>query len=159
MAGFGARPTGKVAPMKLRNFLPKQWGAMSLYQRFESLAAMAMTPLVSLVIVVAIVRLAAVIGSGLMLGAVNPLDYAVFQGVFGEIITVLIALEFNHSLQYVVTAQKSLVQTKAILPIALLAVARKFVILDTQETSGATMPGPRRHGARAGDRLLAVARA
>jgi Phosphate-starvation-inducible E family len=35
----------------------------------------------------------------LVLRTLNPLDHTVFQHVFGHIMTVLIALEFNHSLQ------------------------------------------------------------
>ena len=71
----------------------------------------------------------------------NPLDHKVFQNVFGEIMTVLIALEFNHTLQYVVTRQQSIIQTKVILLIALLAVARKFIILDIKETTAENMFG------------------
>jgi uncharacterized membrane protein (DUF373 family) len=55
--------------------------------------------------------------------------------VFGEIMTVLIALEFNHTLRYVVTREQSVIQTKVVLLIALLALARKFIILDLKETS------------------------
>jgi uncharacterized membrane protein (DUF373 family) len=59
----------------------------------------------------------------------------VFQSIFGEIMTLLIALEFNHTLRYVVTKHQSIIQTKIVLLIALLAVARKFIILDMRETS------------------------
>ena len=65
----------------------------------------------------------------------DPLDFEVFQAVFGEILTLLIALEFNHTLQYVVTREQSIIQTKVVLLIALLAVARKFIILDIKDVS------------------------
>ena len=65
--------------------------------------------------------------------ALNPLDYRVFQTVFGEITTVLIALEFNHTLQYVVSREQSVIQTKIVLLISLLALARKFIILDLND--------------------------
>jgi uncharacterized membrane protein (DUF373 family) len=68
-----------------------------------------------------------------LLGVLNPLDPAVFQAVFGEILTLLIALEFNHTLQYVVKREQSIIQTKIVLLIALLAVARKFIVLDLRE--------------------------
>jgi hypothetical protein len=64
----------------------------------------------------------------------------VFQTVLGEILTVLIALEFNHTLQYVVNRAQSIIQTKIVLLIARLAAARKVVILDLQEIGvGATL--------------------
>jgi uncharacterized membrane protein (DUF373 family) len=69
----------------------------------------------------------------------------VFQSVFGEIMTLLIALEFNHTLRYVVTKHQSIIQTKIVLLIALLAVARggarKFIILDIRETTPGYMLG------------------
>ncbi len=114
---------------------------MTVYQRFESTAAVLMTLLISLVIVVAVVRLASGVINGLVLGALNPLDHKVFQAVFGELITVLIALEFNHSLQYVIMGSKSIVQTKVILLIALLAISRKFIIMDLDQTNAWTMVG------------------
>ena len=49
--------------------------------------------------------------------------------------TLLIALEFNHTLQYVVTRPQCMIQTKVVLLIALLALARKFIILDLHEVS------------------------
>lgn len=94
-----------------------------------------------LVVTVAAFRLFARIINSLILDAMNPLDHKVFQNVFGEIMTVLIALEFNHTLQYVVTRQQSIIQTKVILLIALLAVARKFIILDIKETTAENMFG------------------
>lgn len=114
---------------------------MNFYQRFESVVALFLTLLITLVIIVATFRLFAGIINGLVLGAMNPLDHKVFQNVFGEIMTVLIALEFNHTLQYVVTRQQSIIQTKVILLIALLAVTRKFIILDLKETAAESMFG------------------
>lgn len=126
--------------MKWNSYV-KQWGIMTFYQRFESVIALLLTLLITLVIIVATYRLFTEIINGLVLGAMNPLDHKVFQNVFGEIMTVLIALEFNHTLQYVVTRQQSIIQTKVILLIALLAVSRKFIIMDFKETSAETMFG------------------
>ncbi|MBI2779883.1 MAG: phosphate-starvation-inducible PsiE family protein [Gammaproteobacteria bacterium] len=119
----------------------KQWDIMTFYQRFESVVALFLTLLITLVVVVAVFRLFAGVINDLVLGAMNPLDHKVFQNVFGEIMTVLIALEFNHTLQYAVTRQQSIIQTKVILLIALLAIARKFIILDLKETTAESMFG------------------
>ncbi len=127
--------------MKLPSKLPPQWGPMTIYQRFESLAALIMMVLVTLVIIVAIVRLAASVIGGLVLGVLNPLDPKVFQNVFGEIITVLIALEFNRTLEHVVSGTRAMMQTKIILMIALLAVARKFIVMEIEATPSGIMIG------------------
>ena len=57
-------------------------------------------------ILVGLYRVIVEVGGGLLLGALNPLDHRVFQAVFGEILTVLIALEFNHPLQYVASRSR-----------------------------------------------------
>ena len=112
--------------------LRDDWQLLSYYQRFESVVALILTLIVGLIIVVALFRLTLAVVSGVLLGALDPLSHEVFQTVFGEIMTLLIALEFNHTLQYVVTRQQSIIQTSVVLLIALLAVARKFIILDLQ---------------------------
>lgn len=107
-----------------------QWLTLTIYQRFESLVALVLTILVTLVIAVALYRLSVEIVTGLVFGALDPLDHRVFQTVFGQIMTVLIALEFNHTLRYVVTREQSIIQAKAVILIALLAMARRFIVLD-----------------------------
>ena len=115
--------------------LQDDWRMLTYYQRFESIVALVLTLLVGLIIVVALFRLSFAIISGLLLGALDPLDHGVFQTIFGEIMTLLIALEFNHTLQYVVTRQQSIIQTTVVILIALLALARKFIILDLHTVS------------------------
>ncbi|MGZ5228503.1 MAG: phosphate-starvation-inducible PsiE family protein, partial [Burkholderiales bacterium] len=65
-------------------------------------------------------------------GLLDPLDYGAFQLIFGEIMIVLIALEFKHSIIRVVAQRHSIIQVKTVLLIALLAVSRKFIILDAE---------------------------
>jgi uncharacterized membrane protein (DUF373 family) len=112
-----------------------QWPALTLYQRFESLIAFGLTVIIAFVILVALYRLIVEVLVGLVFEALNPLDNTVFQTVFGQIMTVLIALEFNHTLQYVVARQQSIIQMRVVLLISLLALARKFMILDLEKTS------------------------
>ncbi|MES1982792.1 MAG: phosphate-starvation-inducible PsiE family protein [Pseudomonadota bacterium] len=118
-----------------------QWKVLSYYQRFESSVAFILTIIIGLIILVALYRLSAGVVMGLLLGALDPLDHRMFQDVFGEIMTLLIALEFNHTLQYVVTHQQSIIQTKVILLITLLALARKLIILDLHEVTAGQLLG------------------
>jgi uncharacterized membrane protein (DUF373 family) len=117
------------------NLIAGQWPALTFYQRFESAVALALTLMIALVILGALYRLIVEVVVALVFGALNPLRHEEFQTVFGDIMTVLIALEFNHTLQYVVTRQQSIIQTKIVLLIALLALARKFIILNLDETT------------------------
>jgi uncharacterized membrane protein (DUF373 family) len=113
----------------------EKWAILTYYQRFESMVAFVLTIVIGLIVVVALVRLSFAVVAGLVLGVVNPLDQKVFQSIFGEIMTLLIALEFNHTLQYVVTRQQSVIQTKVVMLIALLALARKVIVFDLHEMS------------------------
>jgi uncharacterized membrane protein (DUF373 family) len=117
--------------------LEKQWRVLPYYRRFESMVALALTLIVALIIVVALYRLGESVLTGLLIGVLDPLDPAVFQTVFGEILTLLIALEFNHTLEYAVSHEQSIIQTKVVVLIALLAIARKFIILDLNDVSAA----------------------
>jgi uncharacterized membrane protein (DUF373 family) len=119
----------------------KDWAILSYYQRFEGIVAFVLTVVIALIILVALYRLSASVIAGLVLGVLNPLEPSAFQAVFGEILTLLIALEFNHTLQYVVKREQSIIQTKVVLLIALLAIARKFIILDLGEVSPGQLVG------------------
>lgn len=121
--------------------LRSEWKILTLYQRFESMVAIVLTTVVALVIVVALYNLAKQVVVGLVLGMLDPLEQAVFQTVFGEVLTVLIALEFNHTLQFVVARQESIIQTKVVLLISLLALARKVIVLDLETTAAGELLG------------------
>ncbi len=47
--------------------------------------------------------------------------------------TVLIALEFNHTLRYMVARERGIVQAQAVILIAQLAVARKIMVVELYE--------------------------
>jgi uncharacterized membrane protein (DUF373 family) len=114
-----------------------RWTILTWYQRFEGAVAFVLTLVISLIVIIALYRLCVEVVTALLVGAVNPLEHSVFQTVFGQIMTLLIALEFNHTLRYVVTRQQSVIQTKVVILIALLALARKFIVLDIRETTPA----------------------
>ena len=73
-------------------------------------------------------------------GSGEPADYEIFQSVFGAVFTVLIALEFKHSLLVPLPSGESVVQVRSVILIALLALVRKFIIIDVK-TVQPTMVG------------------
>jgi uncharacterized membrane protein (DUF373 family) len=66
---------------------------------------------------------------------VDPADPQVFQALFGMVLTVLIALEFKHTLVVVRHHRRAIVQVRAVVLIALLALVRRFIILDLYQTA------------------------
>jgi uncharacterized membrane protein (DUF373 family) len=117
------------------------WPSLSHYKRFEQLVSLVLTVLVSLVIIVALFHLSIRIAVLLLYGLIDPVDPENFQALFGMILTVLIALEFNHSIMGVLERRKSIVQVRTVVLIALLALVRKFIILDVSKTEPLTIIG------------------
>jgi uncharacterized membrane protein (DUF373 family) len=119
----------------------EHWPDLSTYERFEYGVSLVITALIGGVIVVALVHLTARIGVLLLFGLADPLDHAAFQTIFGMILTVLIAVEFNHSLVSVLERRDGVVQVRTVLLIALLAVVRKFIVLEVQDVQPLTLIG------------------
>jgi uncharacterized membrane protein (DUF373 family) len=108
---------------------------LSLYQRFEHIVILILTALIAVVVATAVWNLILKILHGLIFaGGFDPSDYAVFQAVFGMIFTVIIALEFKKTLLVVAERKDSVVQIQTVVGIALLAICRKVIILDLNET-------------------------
>ncbi|WP_198034299.1 phosphate-starvation-inducible PsiE family protein [Acidihalobacter ferrooxydans] len=103
---------------------------MTLYERFEQVVALLLATLIAAIIVIALWNLMRQVFFMLVHGSLNPLDHSVFQSVFGMILTLLIALEFKHSILRVLDRQEHIVKVRTIILIALLALARKFIVLD-----------------------------
>jgi Phosphate-starvation-inducible E family len=76
----------------------EQWPLMSLYDRFEQVVAVVLSLVIAVVIALALVQLVIRVVPLLLSGAADPLDHDVFQTLFGMVMTLLIALEFKHSI-------------------------------------------------------------
>ena len=109
-----------------------QWRLMTVYERFEQVVALVLSAVIAVIIVVSLFQLISIVFTLLVLDAFNPLDHKVFQSVFGMIMTLLIAMEFKHSIVRVALRRDSIIQVKTVILIGLIALARKFVILDPE---------------------------
>ena len=123
-----------------------------MYRRFESFVAFVLTIVIGAIILVALVRLIVSVADTLVLRTLNPLDHTVFQRVFGEVMTLLIALEFNHTLRYVVSGERGIIHTKMVLLIALLALARRVIVMDLVDTDARSMGASWRSAIAGSDR-------
>ncbi len=92
-----------------------QWAIMSLYERFEQVVALVLSAVIAVIIVVSLFQLIAIVFTLLVLDAFNPLDHKVFQSVFGMIMTLLIAMEFKHSIVRVALRRDSIIQVKTVI--------------------------------------------
>lgn len=117
----------------------RYWPIMNFYERFEHAVALVLTALIAVIILIALWRLISSVWFLLVIRSQDPLDHTVFQMVFGNIMTLLIAMEFKHSILRVVERRERIIQVKTILLIALLALARKFIILDLSALSASML--------------------
>lgn len=107
-----------------------QWRMLTFYERFEQIISHILSLVISVVILVSLWQLIRAVIALLFSGAIDILDHAVFQAVFGMVMTLLIAMEFKHSITHVVLRRGHIVQVKTVILVAILAIARKFIILD-----------------------------
>ena len=108
---------------------------MTVYERFEQIVAIVLSFTIALVVLIALFQLLRRLLPLVLGGALDPLDHEVFQSLFGAIMTLLIAMEFKHSIIRLALRQESIIQVKTVVLIALLALTRKFVILDISTTA------------------------
>ena len=111
------------------------------YERFEQVISFIISLVVSAVIVVALVHLIITIAELIALGFVDPTQQEVFQTIFGMVLTVLIAIEFNHSIVHGLQRQHGIVQVRTVMLIAILALVRKFIVIDAAHAEPMTILG------------------
>jgi uncharacterized membrane protein (DUF373 family) len=110
------------------------WPTLTFYGRFEYVIVIVIIALIAIVIASATWHFAWNIGVLAVADVFDPADPAVFQTIFGMLFTVIVALQFKHSLLVVLERRESVVQVRAIVLIAILAMVRKFIILDLKST-------------------------
>ena len=109
----------------------RPWRAFTLYEKFEHGVILILTALIAVVIVSALWNLVLkVVRTLVFAGPFDPTDHAMFQGVFGMILTVIIALEFKRSLLVVAERGRGIVQVRTVILLGMLATVRKLIVLD-----------------------------
>jgi uncharacterized membrane protein (DUF373 family) len=117
------------------------WRTLTFYGKFEQIISLLLTVLISLVIIGAVLNLTFRIAMLLIFGLIDPAEQELFHAIFGMVLTVLIALELNHSILGVLERKNSIVQVRTVVLVSLLALVRKFIVLDTGKTESLTIIG------------------
>lgn len=110
----------------------QNWDEMSYYERFEQIVAMLLSVAIAVTVVYAMYYLVEHVFSLLVVRTADPFDYRVFQAVFEMILTVLIAMEFNHTIVKSLRGEGSIIQVKIVLLIGILALVRKFIVMELE---------------------------
>lgn len=64
-----------------------------------------------------------------------------FRNLFAGVLTVLIEVEFNHSIVQVIERKQSIIQVRIVVQIAILALVRKFILIDLSKTEAIVLIG------------------
>jgi uncharacterized membrane protein (DUF373 family) len=126
-------------PIKIFGITHDEWKTMSFYARFEQVVTWILTLLIALIIAIALFRLLVTVFQLVVFGALNPLSHQEFEVIFGMIMTLLIAMEFNHSILQTIERLHRIIQVKTVVLISILALVRKFIILNIEATSATTI--------------------
>lgn len=118
--------------------LKELWPELTLFERFEYIVTLIVSLVLAMIIVIALLNLLDNIYEMTVTQLTGKVDYKMFQMTFGILLTLLIALEFRNSIDAILEGRGLLVQVKIVVLIAIIALARKFLVMDANEF-GATM--------------------
>jgi uncharacterized membrane protein (DUF373 family) len=127
-------------PMLDLKTLKQEWNDLTSYQRFEQVISRIVMAFIALVIVYSVVLVAYELAIDFTLGH-QFLEHEILQDVFGSILTVLILLEFNHSIAVSLKQKTGIIQARIVVLIAILVIARKIILLDFKTASIEALAG------------------
>lgn len=126
--------------MTLEALKKTEWRKLSTFGQFERVALVAVLLMLALIVVCALVVAAIKLLGDLTLGLLF-LDKAALQDTFGLILTIVILLEFNHSIYVALVEHSGAIQTKTVVLITILVIARKLMLKDLETLDFATLLG------------------
>jgi uncharacterized membrane protein (DUF373 family) len=110
------------------------WKQYATYERFEQTVTRIVMLFVSVVIVYTLILDGIELFVDFLLGP-DFVERELLQDIFGSILTVLILLEFNHSIAVALARKSGVIQVRIVVLIAILVVARKLILLDFKTTT------------------------
>ena len=119
--------------------LKQLWLEMTVFERFEHIVLLFISFLLAVIIIVALVRLTENTFHLALAQIRGKTEFAAFQTTFGMLLTLLIAFEFRNSINSMMEGKGLLAQVEIIVLIAIIALARKFLVLDPQEYDATIM--------------------
>ena len=110
------------------------------YEWFEQTILGIIVFIMSLVIVYSIVVATITLFKDLVSG-IDSMETSALKDTFGLILTVIILVEFNHSIVLAIRQRSGAIQVRIVVLITIIVLARKLVLLDYAATSMETLLG------------------
>jgi uncharacterized membrane protein (DUF373 family) len=118
----------------------KQARGRTLYEWFEQIILSIIVIIMSLVIVYSLVLAAIALFKDLVSGT-GFIEISALKDTFGLILTVIILVEFNHSIVLAIRQRSGAIQVRIVVLITIIVLARKLVLLDYTTASVETLLG------------------
>jgi len=110
--------------------------AVSLFERFEQCAMLVLTFAIFVLTCLGLFHVVVAVTRVVLTAGLDPISQPVLQSIFGMFFTVLIALEFRHSILITSESQPhSVVRMRSVLLIGMMATVRRFIVIDLGTTS------------------------
>lgn len=115
----------------MKNILPGFIGLARLFDMFEGAAMLILSICITLVACLGLLHVVVAVAKLIIHAGLAPTEPAVLQEIFGLFFTVLIALEFRHSILVLPGSEsQGMVRMRSVLLIGMMAAVRKFIVLD-----------------------------
>jgi len=124
----------------LLDLFRKQARGRTPYEGFEQVILGTLVFIISIIIVYALILVIITLVDDFRTGIVY-METGAMKDTFGLILTVIILLEFNHSIVLAIRQRSGAVQVRIIVLITIIVLARKLVLLDYAVTSMETLLG------------------
>jgi uncharacterized membrane protein (DUF373 family) len=124
----------------LLDLFRKQARGRTPYEGFEQIILCILVFIISVIIIYVLILVIITLADDFRAGIVY-METGAMKDTFGLILTVIILLEFNHSIVLAIRQRSGAVQVRIIVLITIIVLARKLVLLDYAATSGETLLG------------------
>ena len=126
--------------MFLLDVFRKQAKGRTAYEWFEQIILGIIVIIMSLVIVYSLF-VAMITLSGDLASGIESMETSALKDTFGLILTVIILVEFNHSIVLAIRQRSGAIQVRIVVLITIIVLARKLVLLDYTTASMETLLG------------------
>jgi uncharacterized membrane protein (DUF373 family) len=118
----------------------KQAKGRTPYEWFEQIVLGVIVFIISLVIIYSLVLATITLADDLVSG-IGSMETSALKDTFGLILTVIILVEFNHSIVLAIRQRSGAIQVRIVVLITIMVLARKLVLLDYTTASVETLLG------------------
>ncbi len=118
----------------------KRWRPHKLYDQFEMMISAILLVIIGLIIIYSTTIMVITLIGDIHAG-VDFSDQNAMKDTFGLILSILILIEFNHSIALAMRRRSGVLEVRVVILISIIVIARKLILLDYAKTGLDTLLG------------------